>query len=425
MQIRVTSALCTAAFTALALGAGQPALAKAKPKPEPEITYYLPRTTVSVTVTMTLQSCPAALGEQPKIDTQWTVTATGEADPKQEVRVDVSSGFLAKRSNAFEFYPNGTLAQFNGSSEGQGGAFIGSVLKAAGAVAPLFGVAGGSLGILSYPESGLKPLKPDLIHLYCSQDVLDKLDLLGKTKAEIRGLEDKVLQGTATSAELDLLERRRAKRAALIDALTLEATAEFDKQDEARKWNGKVVLPEMLEEWFTDTPENAASIAFDRTKVAGIKGFDVEIEPASDARADKQPGAVAADGSKAQRSLLYRPPVLAKVSVINLNCAGPKCSKRLDLDGPLPIGQWGTLRELPVGSAGLFGSREAAASFDQFGTPMKLSYGSDSGGASIGSTIEAAGGAASAIADSETVALERQVKKQELRNKLRDLQTAE
>ncbi|MGB7655344.1 MAG: hypothetical protein WBL74_07670 [Novosphingobium sp.] len=421
MQTRLTSALCTAAFTTLALGAAQPATAKAKP----EISYYLPRTAVSVTVSMTLLSCPAAAGEQPKIDTQWTVTATGEADPKQLVRVDVSSGFLAKRSNALEFYPNGTLAQFNGSSEGQGGAFIGSVLKAAGAVAPLFGVAGGSLGIQSYPEGELKPLKPDLIHLYCSQDVLDTLDLLGKTKAEIRGLEDKVLQGTATSAEHDLLERRRAKRAALIDALTLEATAEFDKQDEARKWNGKVVLPEMLEEWFTDTPENAASIAFDRTKVAGIKGFDVEIEPASDARVDKQSGAVAADGTKAQRSLLYRPPVLAKVSVINLNCAGPKCSKRLDLDGTLPIGQWGVVRELPVGSAGLFGSRQASASFDQFGTPMKLSYGSDSGGASIGSTIEAAGDTANAISDSETVALERQVKKQELRNKLRDLQTAE
>ena len=80
---------------------------------------------------------------------------------------------------------------------------------------------------------------------------------------------------------------------------------------------------------------------------------------------------------------------------------------------------------MPVGSAGTFGSRQASASFDQFGTPMKLSYGSNNGAAGIGSTIEAAGDTANAIADSETVAMERRVKKQELRNKLRDLQADE
>ena len=117
----------------MTLGTAQPAMAKAKP----EISYYLTRTNVSVAETMTLLSCPADPGELPKIDTQWAVTAVGAADPKQLVKVDVSSGFLFKRSNAFEFYPNGTLAAFNGSSEGRGGAFFGFVLTVASAVAPL------------------------------------------------------------------------------------------------------------------------------------------------------------------------------------------------------------------------------------------------------------------------------------------------
>ena len=422
MQNRVTSAMATMAFAAFALGAAQPALAKAKP----EISYYLPRTTVSVAVSMTLLSCPAEAGELPKIDTQWTVKAQGEADPTKLVRVDVSSGFLAKRSNAFEFYPNGTLAEFNGSSEGQGGAFIGSVLKAAGAVAPLLGV--GRAGAWNNtPPPPIEAAK----RLYCGQDVLDTLELLGKTKAEIRELEGMVLQGTATAATLDLLERRRAKRAVLVDALTIKSSAEFkpdskgEIQGEIAQWIGTIGLPELFEDWFTADPGKGGPIAFDRTKVAGLGGFGVTINPADLALARALPQGAVIDRSKAQRSLLYRLPVTAKVVVTDLNCAGPKCTKELDLDAPLPIGQWGVVRELPVGNAGIFGSRQASASFDQFGTPMKLSYGSDSGAASIGSTIEAAGDTANAIADSETISLERQVKKQELHNKLRELQTAE
>ena len=422
MQNRVTSALCSAAFAALALGTAQPAAAKARP----EISYYLPRTAVSVTVTMTLLSCPAAPGEQPKIDTQWTVTATGQADPKQLVRVDVSSGFLAKRSNAFEFYPNGTLAQFNGSSEGQGGAFIGSVLKAVGAVAPLLNAGrGGTWG------NTIPPAIDSANRLYCGQDALDTLDLLGKTKAEIRALEDKVLQGSATSADLDLLERRRAKRAAIVEALTIEETAQFkpdsrgEIQGEVANWIGFVSGAGLLEDWFTNNPSQGGSIVFDRAKVTGLGGFGVTINPADLALARTLPQSAVVDQSKPQRSLLYRLPVMAKVVVTDLNCAGPKCIKELELDAPLPIGQWGVVRELPVGNAGIFGSRQASASFDQFGTPMKLSFGSDSGATSIGTTIEAAAGTANAFADAETTSLERQVKKQELQNKLRELQTAE
>ena len=424
MKNRATLTCASIAFAAMALGAAQPALAKAKP----EISYYLTRTNVSVAVTMTLLSCPAKVGEQPKIGTKWTVTALGEPDPMQPVRVDVSSGFLAKRSNAFEFYPNGTLAGFNGSSEGQGGAFISSVLKAVGAVAPLLGLAG--MPKDNGPSTGPDP-KAVIPPLYCSGASLAKLDDLSSIKAEIRALENKVLLGTATSADLDLLDRHRAKLAASVKGLTIQGVVEFPKDaagkviDGRDNWTGKVAFPELLADWFTAAPEVPAAIAFDQTKVAALHGFTVEIKPAyPDPKPDFSPAAVI-DQSKPQRSLLYRVPVLAMVLVGDGNCQDSKCKEPLDLDAPLPIGQWGKVRELPVGSAGIFGSRQASANFDEFGTPMKLSYGSDSGAASIGSTIEAAGGTANAIADSETTSLERQVKKQELRNKLRDLQAAE
>jgi hypothetical protein len=117
--------------------------------------------------------------------------------------------------------------------------------------------------------------------------------------------------------------------------------------------------------------------------------------------------------------------VLAKVLITDLVCNPTReCSETLKLDAPLAIGQWGKVSSLPVGDAGLFGSREANASFDPFGAPLKLSYGSDSGAASIGSTIEAAGGTVTAIADSESAALERKIKREELRQKLSELRAA-
>lgn len=414
MKNRAMLYLASATIAGLALGTALPAQAKDKPA----IAYFLPRTNVAVSVAMTLASCPSETGEQPEIQSEWTVTAVGAADPSKLVKVDVSSGFLAKRSNAFEFYPSGTLAEFNGSSEGQGPALIGSILKTVANVVPLLAPRGAS--VLTETQDPI----PANNRLYCSEGAIALLTALSAAKGEVRALEDKVVLGTATTADLDLLERRRKKRGALQDALTIEANANFAAQDENSNWIGHVVLPELLKDWFSTKPVDGNSIAFDRTKVKGIEGFGVTINPVETALAAKLAEGEAFDLNKVHRSLVYRRPVPAKVVVTVKGCTGSDC-EAIELDGNPLIGQWGAISTLPVGNAGLFGSRQASASFDQFGTPLKLSYGSDSGAAGIGSTIEAAGSTAVAIADSEAAALEREVKKEELRQKLRDLRSGE
>ena len=418
MTVRSSTILASCAVVALSVAVAPLAHASSA---KPEIGYFLSRTDVAVSVAMTLTSCPSEAGELPGIEVEWKVASKGSADPNWPVLIDVSNGFLAKRSNAFEFYPNGTLSGFNGSSEGQAGPLIVSVLKTAAALAPLNRVPKPE----AFSPSGRKPVRiPNPNDLYCRATVNDTLDLLSQTKAEIRALEDKVLAHTATSSDLDMLERRRKKRLALIDALTIGAGSKFPTKDVTASWSDTVTLTELLDDWFTPKVAEADpdTIPFDRTKVEGLGGFGVEITEAVTDLADGSPVVRKPPPKEAQRSLFYRRPVLAKVIKTDIACRAPReCKETLKLDALVPIGQWGQVMELPVGKSRLFGSREANASFDQFGTPLKLSYGSDSGAADIGSTIEAAGGAVTAFADADTAALEREIKREELRQKLREL----
>ncbi len=417
-----TRLLSTAAFLAAAFVA--PAAAATAPA-KPEISYFLARTNVGVQVALTLASCPTEPGELPEIAIEWTVAPQAAADPTKQVHVDVSTGFLAKRSNAFAFNPNGTLAAFNGSSEGQGGAVISSVLKIAGTIAPLLS----SAGIMQ--NAGVRAGELSVSQqrgYYCSKGTAALLAALKDRKNTIRALEDKILSGDANAADLDLLDRRRKQRVAITELLTIKRAAEFaGPQGESGSWNGNVKDPEMLKDWFTDQRSEAATgaIPFDYSEIKGRQGFAVTVNPVDNALASELAVGSRTLDSKVRRALVYRRPVQAKVVVDDRSCAAGKCIEELDLDGPLLIGQWGALSELPVGDAGLFGSREAVAKFDAFGTPLEISYGSDSGAANIASTIDAAGSAVTALADADTVALERAIKKEELRQKLRDLRAGD
>lgn len=417
MTVRSSTILASCAVVALSVAVAPLAHASSA---KPEIGYFLSRTDVAVSVAMTLSSCPKEENELPGITTGWTVAAAGSPDPAWPVRIDVSGGGLTKRSNAFEFYPNGTLSGYNGSTEGQAGPLLVSVFKTAAALAP---VAFGGPPMLMAPSKSKKKRPPRATpdSIYCRAGISGRLALLATTKGEIAALEDKVLAHTATSSDLDMLERRRKKRLALIDALTIGAGAKFPTKDATASWSDTVTLPELLDDWFTPKAAEADpdAVPFDRTKVEGLSGFNVEIARAV---TDGSPVGGKTPPLEAQRSLFYRRPVLAKVIKTDIACRAPReCKETLKLDALVPIGQWGQVMELPVGKSRLFGSREANASFDQFGTPLKLSYGSDSGAADIGSTIEAAGGAVTAFADADTAALEREIKREELRQKLREL----
>lgn len=383
----------------------------------PELRYWLPMANVTATLTKTLVSCPDT--SQPLternlvIQDKWTVEEEAAADPAGLVRIDVSSGFLAKRSNALAFYPNGTLSGFNGSSEGQGSVVINSLIKAATMIAPMLGVS----------PVGLNPVPPPPGTRYCSAKAIAALKGAVETEGKIRSLEDLIAAGQASPAQALALEGLKQRLAASRKKLVVKGAVTLPGGTDP--WTGNLEKLDIEKAWFVASPAGSATgaVGFRLGDLKGNHAFTVKVTDIA--------GKVPAQGEnpfddKPQRSLVYRRPLMAQVNVAPSPCDLGACGgELLELEQPLLISQWGATEVLPVGSAGLFGSRQAAAKFDAFGTPTELSFGSESGGAAIASTIDVATGLATSLRDADTAALERQIKRLELEQKLAELQTAQ
>lgn len=381
------------------------------------ISYYLTKTDVSVALKLTLESCPEAGNKLPKIVSSWSVKASGAADGAPgAVHVDVSKGWLAKRSAAFVFNPNGTLAAFNSKAEGQGGAVLESVFKLVGTVAGM-AISPGR-GPASVTDEDEEEVQPEFVA--CSSDVIGKIGSIRQLDKEIGTLEALILNGEPLAAQIALLEQLRSARAQVIKSLTITVPAVFSDDGAISPSLAEVGIPPLRERWFQPAShENPAS--FDLNQIEGVKGFDVIMAAKGPIESDMGTNPSA---QSPERLLVYRRPVVGSVTAIDKACRakkGVRCSQTLVLDAPLLIGQWGRIEALKIGAGGLFGSREASAKFDQFGTPLELSYGSDSGAAGMASAIGAAGDTATSIADADIAALEKAIKRAELRKKLDEL----
>jgi hypothetical protein len=398
----------------LAAAAAVPASAAEKTS----LGYVLPKTLINVEVAQTLAACPEKADELPEIETAWTIIPAATADPTMRFEVDTSSGFLAKRSTALVLRADGTPEVFNASASGQGAAVVTSLVKLATTLAPL---------AMAAPLPNGAPAASTT--LSCKPAVLKAITAYGKLGEEIGTLEDRILLGTATAAERQLVERKRKKRAAIREALTLSGGGAIDPP----AWDGagagapatqNYIEPLAYDQWFS----NLASADFPEDAVPGVNGFRVDVEPAPDAKALRSGAAAPKPGTMA-RALFYRQPLPG--TVVAAPCATARAkdgsctaAKRGDaVSEPVAavFGQWAGVRSLPVGSGGLFGSREAKAKFDPFGTPVELSYGSDSGSAGIASSLDAASGAVTDIRDAKLAEIERAIKLEEARQKLAEL----
>lgn len=414
-----TAAIALAAVLLVAPSAAQAA------SDDQTISYYLPKALVGVSLTRTIKACPTADYPEPLIKSEWTAAAEAVPDPDLQVRVDVSNGFLAKRAHAFSYNANGTLAEFNSSSEGQGGAVLGSVFKAASFLLPL------AAGAPPVAAMGYQSQSSHL--LYCSKAVSQALDRVAKLDARIEEISDKISRGDATAADLRMLDLTKAQRSEarkpLVKVVPTVLSEEWDRAGQDLIRIGGSIAPLPATTWFVSWREGAApgAIGFAQSAEAlqQLGPFEVELEPAY---ANIKPVLTEADGSvpvQARRMLVYRRPIPAAVVFWPSGCGSADCKSAIELEAPLPIPQWGKLEALSVGHGGLFGSRQAKAKFDAFGTPLELSYGSDSGAAGMATTLDAATAAGESLRDAETAALKRQIEKAELRQKLRDLQGAD
>ncbi len=238
------------------------------------ISYYLTRTEVSVALKLTLEGCPGGNDTLPRIASSWVVKASGAADGgPSAVRVDVSKGWLAKRSTAFAFNPNGTLAAFNAQAEGQAGAVLESVFKMVGTVA---GIALPVRGPASVDDDGPAVAQPKPEMVACTAEVVARLDSLGALDTKIGELEAIILNGEPLAAQIALLEQLRTARAQTVKSLTITVPAVFTGDGQASPWSAAVGEPPIRGKWFAPAT-SAHPGRFDINQIAGVEGYDVAI----------------------------------------------------------------------------------------------------------------------------------------------------
>ncbi|MFM5884287.1 MAG: hypothetical protein ACKOQ3_02960 [Novosphingobium sp.] len=403
----------------------------------PTLTYYLPKASVSASVSQRLVACPAVGDGEVEVLTQWELKATQIPDHSQPVMIDAGSGFLAKRSVGLSYNEDGTLTSLNASSEGQGSAVIVSALKLAGAVAPL--VSG--TGLIEY--SATTKALPNVFNLpaaaveqRCTAATLALLDQYDSARNRLANLESKLSEDGFTDSEKAILSAADDKLAAIEEQLTVSNDAEDALDDElASMLPGKAEKP--AKKVHVDHPDYSGWFEpkFAATEIAKIPGSQHGFVVGWKANAVAARAVLigTAQSSKPNRDLAYRKAVPAKLTGAPCSDAfdaekqscpideSPKGSRASD-SIKFAIPQLSALFYLPVGSAGIFGSREVKAAFDGWGRPKDLSYGSDPGAKNIAESVDALGDAATSVHNARLDAINHKIELAKAVKELKDLQ---
>jgi hypothetical protein len=408
------------ALVGMAMGASSPA--EAAPKLGFEFGYFLPRTSFGAAAAERLIKCPAADDRDAVIETTVVIDSATKPDPDAYVRLDTSSGPLAKRTTEIKLNSNGTLVSFNGSTEGEGGAVLGAVIKVATTVAA--SMVGG--GMLAAPmkmmgDSSRSPQRR--LSFSCTDKTEQKVAERDRLADAVANLEAQVIAGHDSPAVAALLDARRAALADADDALTITSKAVVDPK--SGEDSGMIrIEPFDPDGWFKgDVPARIR-------RRPGINGFllswtaDKRIAAAF-TRSAWQAG-IPADP---QSYLLYRRPIPVSVKAVSCEVGGSDCRPDASDDAitatkVVSVAQFSPIFVVRLGRGGIFGSRQAEADFDANGTPTRLKYGSASGGADIASVIDAGGDGFSTLRGAGAAARDRQLQVLRDKKEYRELTTA-
>jgi hypothetical protein len=384
---------------------------------KPEFSYFLPRTALTVEITQELNSCDLAPDGMPDIDTTITVTPVREADPNGLVRLDVGAGFLAKRTVKLELNSDGTLASFNSQSEGQAGAAIAAAAKLALKIATVALIAGGA-------ESG---------HPTCTSETQSVMKKKKDLADRITKLETLIEEGKGGPAQTSLLADLRARLVKRREALTMKAALAVPAAPAAPGARLDLAGPS-LAEWFGKEVPNGFSLVV----------IEDPAMPKSLVLADARPENekieltyLDENGNsrvKLHKDVIYRkgvPGIVLAVDVRDQKClVADTPSEAIDCVRATDSGtviravfpQFSGLYSIPAGKGGLFGSRQAGIKFDANGVPVSLEYGSTSASTDLATLAGTATDGVQTLRDAPLANLERAIKLEEAKAKLKKLQ---
>jgi hypothetical protein len=407
------SALLVSSFMASSAYAGTT-------KPGQTLGYFLPKTDVVISVSQRIEQCPEN-GKALEVTSKLVIKPRVMAG--QYVEIDIRSGLFAERTTAIKLRENGTLESFNAKTEGQGGKILGALTKVA-------------LTAISFGAGAPLPLTEGVpLAFGCNEKTRALLTELALREERADALESEIAQNGETSARLAMLERYDSQVEELKEALTLGTKVTIKDYSTGSEHLKSIVYSK----WFQGKMPNDLALpgryGFKISRDATNVPIEIMQGDGTTVEHDQATGKM-----KPLPALVYQRSVKVPIGIVP--CAD-QWSERTADDGKkafdcnddesfaasalsdsarIPAPQLSGLFSLRVGNGGLFGTKEAKAEFDEFGTPILLSYGTTSGTDDAVSVIEGAMDGVKGVRDAKLSELERRIAIAKARKELAELQ---
>jgi len=273
---------------------------------------------------------------------------------------------------------------------------------------------------------------------YCTPEAIDLLTRLRATRATITELQTVIASGDATPQQTALLATMVTREEALIGQLTVDVgQARFAPEaTPGSPLSGNAYVPRpdnsLYAHWLRQ-PEQIGNLTgqangYRVTWLVDTRDYQAMHNLARTSPADARVVASVLPAGPSRR-YYYRLPVgvslLAEPCLTgnDVNCIADEttvgAAATAAMRGTLP--QFGALRSVLIGSAGIFASRSLRATLDANGRPLTLAYTRDPGAAGVAAAIDGAGTVFSAARNAELDNLTRAADIEEARARLREL----
>lgn len=426
----MTKGFLLSAVAAAAIISSSPAPAQSR---GPELGYFLQRARVGVVVNQMILACPGPGHPDPEIETDVTISAPARPDPAAYVILDARSHFLSGRTTKLGLRADGTLASYSATTTGEGG----EVISAAIGIATT--IAGSLVGVPVVGKSNPTAMEMTLTPLTCNEDTARRVRQRAEVEGQLTELRARIAHDGASAADSQVLAELSAQLAELVEALTLGSRIPIDPSPaDFQPTQGEHPSPAPTErlravdhvdygQWFSQTG-SALQEGLTAHHVGGQYGVVATLTPDAGllpilGRGDDSPAP-----GRTTLDLYYRRPVPATVAVawcadayrpVPHHCAPVDATLKSDI---VLLPQLSGRFSIPIGRGGIFGTRQAAATFDEQGAPLTLEYGATTGGSAIAGAINAGGTAITTLRDAETAAITRRLAREKAIHDLNDLQ---
>ena len=380
-------------------------------------TQYLPKAEAALLVTETLLTCPvrARAGDPavpPRIRASGQIVVQYAGDRQRPFPIVVETGFWSSRSMEIALTEDGRLNSVNMSTEGAGGAALGSLFRSIARLATL------ATGLPSSAADAGRVEAP-----LCLPEVAERVRLAERTRQEIIQVEHRVAlaAGDEAARMRARLEGLRASLATHERALTLTSAVQLDPVTRlpATSWTA-FARPPPYNRWFGEAPLNLdtptpddrlvnewrAAIAT-QWRLGGVYGYGIRIALPSGSANVARAGPPDASEDGMEIVFVQPPPAVARGcwrAETSLECAANSPTFG---EATLFLPQAAADQRVQLRS-GVFITRSLTANFAPHGAPLSMAFRSRSQVEQLAAATEGLADAGATLRDAETAAIQRE-----------------